>query len=117
MAAEGQIEWRGREIAAEVHAAAAQGLRLAGEHLVTESRKLVPLETGALERSGTATVDDGDLEAAVSYDTPYAVPVHEDLTAQHDNGRQAKYLEQALETHQDTLQELIAAQIRRALAG
>lgn len=117
MAAEGRIEWRGREILADVHAAAAQGLRVAAEHLLTESRKLVPLETGALERSGTVTVDDADLDAAVSYDTPYAVAVHEDLAAQHDQGRQAKYLEQALETEQDTIQDLIAAQVRRALGG
>ena len=34
--------------------------------------------------------------AAVSYDTPYAIRQHEDLSYKHDAGRKAKYLEDPL---------------------
>lgn len=110
-----RLVWAGQSAIAEVRAGAARGLRLAAEHVLGESRRLVPIEEGTLERSGTATVDPDDLRAAVAYDTPYAVRVHEDMTMRHDPGRQAKYLEQPLAAEADTVRALIAAQIRRAL--
>lgn len=94
---------------------AARGLRLAAEHLLTESRALVPIEEGTLERSGVASVDEGDLTAAVSYDQPYAVRQHEELNYRHDAGRQAKYLEQPARAEAGTMLDIIAAQVRRAL--
>ena len=55
----------------ELHAAAVRGLVKATEHLLQVSNTLVPLEEGTLERSGVASVDEGSLRGAVSYDTPY----------------------------------------------
>jgi hypothetical protein len=98
-----------------IRAGTIKGLTLAAEHLLQVSRELVPIEEGTLERSGVATVDEATMKAAVSYDTPYAVEQHENLTARHDDGRQAKYLEQPAATEADTMAEIIAAQIRRAL--
>ncbi|SJN34160.1 hypothetical protein [Mycetocola reblochoni] len=57
-----------------------------------------------------------DLEATVSYDTPYAVIQHERLDFHHSEG-QAKYLEGPLEENRGTLQELIATEVRRATGG
>lgn len=91
------------------------GLRKAAEHLLEVSRQLVPIEEGTLERSGVASVDDGRLVAAVSYDTPYAVRQHEDLTLRHDPGRQAKYLEEPMQTERGTMLDLVATEIRRSL--
>jgi hypothetical protein len=59
-------------------------------------------------------VDASQLTAAVSYDGPYAVIQHEALDFRHAPGRTAKYVEEPLLEHHDTLQEIIAAQIRRA---
>ena len=56
---------------AELHAAGVSGLTKAAEHLLQVSNTLVPLEEGTLERSGVASVDEGSLRGAVSYDTPY----------------------------------------------
>ena len=70
------------------------GLRNGGEHILKLARDRVPIEEGTLERSGLVT-DDGRDMVAVSFDTPYAVRQHEDLTARHAQGRQAKYLETA----------------------
>lgn len=97
------------------HAAAVRGLGLAMEHLLAESRKQVPHEEGTLERSGVAQVDADALTGAVSYDTPYAVRQHEELTWQHDEGRKAKYLEDPHREEADTMTALVQAQIRRAL--
>ncbi|MGS2641681.1 hypothetical protein [Streptosporangium sp. G12] len=94
---------------------AVRGLRKAAEYLLQASRDLVPHEEGTLERSGVASVDEGAMQAAVSFDTPYAVRQHEDLTNRHDEGRQAKYLEQPMQTEAATIQEIIAAEIRREL--
>lgn len=95
--------------------AAARGLQKGAEHLLQVSRELVPHEEGTLERSGVASVDEAGLRAAVSFDTPYAVRQHEDLTLKHDEGRQAKYLEEPMMTERDKIGEIVAAEIRRSL--
>jgi hypothetical protein len=99
-------------IAPAMRKAANRGVALAAEHVLGESRKLVPIEEATLERSGTVTTDPDNLQAAVSYDTPYAVRQHEDMTLQHDAGREAKYLETPLNAERDTVQQIIARTIR-----
>jgi hypothetical protein len=103
------------KIKAAERKSAIKGLHLAAEHLLQASRALVPHEEGTLERSGVASVDEGELRAAVSYDTPYAIPQHERLDYRHDDGRQAKYLEEPLHTEAGVMGEIVQAQIRRSL--
>ena len=92
-----------------------RGLRLAAEHLLGASRKIVPHEEGTLENSGKVTVDEATHQAAVSYSTPYAVPQHEDLSFKHDPGRQAKYLEQPMNTEADTMAKLVGREVKREM--
>ena len=94
-------------VAAELRAGALAGLVLGGEHVLKLARDRVPIETGTLERSG-AVSDDGKGTVAVSFDTPYAVRVHEDMTARHDAGRSAKYLETAVGEAAPDIPRLIA---------
>ncbi|MFE5852015.1 hypothetical protein ACFQ61_02145 [Streptomyces sp. NPDC056500] len=110
-----RIRWNGDAIAEQLRAAAARGLRIGAEHVLEVSRQRVPIEEATLERSGTATVDEDSLTAAVAYDTPYAVRQHEDMTLRHDPGRTAKYLEGPLNEESGTVEAIIAAQLRRAL--
>jgi hypothetical protein len=110
------LTWTGELATTRARAGAATGLKLAAEHLLQVSRGLVPIEEATLERSGVADVDEDDLVASVSYDTPYAARQHEELTWRHDPGRQPKYLEQPLEDEADTMMRLFAAAIRRELA-
>ncbi|OII60969.1 hypothetical protein BJP40_08350 [Streptomyces sp. CC53] len=112
-----RLRWNGAAALRGTRAGGARGLRLAAEHVLTESRRIVPIEEAALERSGVATVDESSLTAAVSYDTPYAVRQHEELTYRHDAGRTAKYLERPLAEEAATVAEIIAAQVRRSLRG
>jgi hypothetical protein len=104
-----------RSVAGQMRAAAARGLLLGAEHVLTEAQNLVPLDEGALQNTGTASVDEGSLTAMVSYDTPYAARQHEELDWRHASGRQAKYLEQPLNAERATVLDLVAAQMRRAL--
>ncbi|MBB4915095.1 hypothetical protein [Streptosporangium saharense] len=103
------------KLTAKAHQAAARGLRMGVEHVLQVSRTQVPLEEATLERSGAASVDDKQLRATISYETPYAVVQHENLTYKHAPGRKAKYLEDPARDEAQIVQRLIAAQIRRAL--
>ncbi|MFJ6566222.1 hypothetical protein ACIQNU_02290 [Streptomyces sp. NPDC091292] len=115
MAPRFRLTFNGAPVAREIHAAAARGLYLAAEHVLTQSQAVVPIDEAALQRSGTASVDPPSLTAAVSYDTPYAVRQHEELSYRHAPGRTAKYLERPLNASRTEVLALIAAQVRRAL--
>ncbi|WP_043471013.1 minor capsid protein [Kitasatospora sp. MBT66] len=112
-----RIEWTGDATLRAERAAAARGLLAAAEHVLQVSREVVPIEEGTLARSGVASVDEQQLVAAVSYDTPYAARVHEDLNARHDQGRTAKYLERPAAAEAAAVEQIIAAAVRRALRG
>lgn len=107
---EGQRLWtsRGRRLASE-------GLSRALEHTLGEAKKLVPLDEGSLERSGRVDVD--GLNGAISFDTVYAVRQHEELTWKHLPGRQAKYLEQPMNSEREVMLRMMAVPLLRWLRG
>lgn len=110
-----RLTWNGEQVIRGTREGAARGLRLGAEHVLQVSRERVPIEEGTLERSGTATVDEQQLTAAVAYDTPYAVRQHEEMDYRHDAGRTAKYLEQPMAAEAAAVGRIIAAQLRRSL--
>lgn len=110
-----RLVFHGPQRTAEVKEGAARGLFLAAEHVLALSTERVPLDEGPLQNSGTASVDEGALKAAISYETPYAVRQHEDMTYRHAPGRTSKYLESALNESEHDILALVAAQIRRTL--
>ena len=105
------INPRARDI---IGGASARGLGLAAEHGLGEANKKVPLEEGTLERSGAVSVDEENLVAAISYDTPYAVKQHE-VPMNHNDGRTHKWLENAMNAEKDTMLEIIAKEIKKEL--
>lgn len=107
---DGRRQWtsRGRRLAEE-------GLQRGLEHVLAESRKIVPLKEGTLERSGRV-VREG-LNGAVSYDTVYARRQHEELTWKHLPGRSAKYLEIPMNSQRDVVLRLMQVSLRRWLRG
>lgn len=108
------MKWDTAAAERAIRAATARGLAIWAEHVLNESNAIVPLDEATLQRSGVASVDPRELEAAVSYDTPYAVRQHEDETIVHRNGRQAKYLERAWLASRPLAGKIIANQIRKA---
>ncbi|WP_028183465.1 hypothetical protein [Salinispora arenicola] len=117
MAEEFRLEWDGDRVLAALSDAGMDGLLVAGEHLLQTSSGLVPHEEGDLERSGEVSSDPGSGTVAVSYDRPYAVKQHEDLTLRHDDGRQAKYLEGPMSTERDVMLALVMRAAGKPLKG
>lgn len=104
-----------RGVSEKVRAAANRGLALSGEHVLAESNKRVPIEEHTLEESGTVSTDPRKNRVAVSYDTPYSVRQHEDMAARHDEGRTAKYLENALTSSVPAVQQIMVKAIKGVL--
>lgn len=116
MAQYARLNWQGRRLLGDrFRTLASEGLTRALEHTLGEANRLVPLDEGTLERSGTVTVN--GLEGAISYDTVYAVRQHEELTWRHLPGRSAKYLEIPMNTERDVMLRLMAVPLRRWLRG
>jgi hypothetical protein len=73
--------------------------------VLAESLKLVPVDTGTLKGSGMVhrpEVSGSQVTAKVSYGgaaSQYAAVVHEDMTANHPHGGQAKYLATVVERY------------------
>lgn len=86
-----RLVWNDTQARAIVQNGGETAIREGANFLLDESRKQVPIETGALSRSGSVSQE--GFSATVSYDTPYAVRQHESMTYRHAAGRKAKYLE------------------------
>jgi len=89
------------------------GLQAAGEFILGEAIKIVPLDEGDLQRSGVVT-NNGVDTVNISFNTPYARRLHENPQFNFQNGRQGKYLETPLQQKQQQAFSLMAAEIRRA---
>ena len=112
-----RLNWNGRRLWTQGgKRRAAVGLQLALEHILAESNKLVPLDEGTLQRSGTTSIDEENLEGTVTYNSPYAVRQHEEMTWRHAPGRQAKYLETAVNTSRTDCARIIQQELRRWLS-
>lgn len=111
-----EIKFRpGEDPRAAITKASARGLTLAAEYVLEQANRTVPHEEGTLQRSGRAVVNDKGTQAAVSYDTPYAVRQHEELTYRHNKGRRAKWLELTVRERADKVQQILAAELRGEL--
>ncbi|MFL1904760.1 hypothetical protein ACJWDR_37505 [Streptomyces tauricus] len=115
MPASFRLRFNGAPAERAIRDAAGRGLFRAAEHVLGKAQETVPLDEGYLQSTGTASVDEGALQAAISFDGPYAVRQHEELTWRHAPGRTAKYLENSLNSGAVTVAALVAAEIRRAM--
>lgn len=98
-------------VEAFLDAAADDAAYLIGEHILGTGNRHVPHELGDLERSGRVTDPEAG-EVTVYYDTPYAEVQHEDLTFQHDAGRNAKWLENAMNSEKAAAARIAADAMR-----
>lgn len=97
----------------KIKAQCSDALSQATEHLLSEANKHVPHDDGTLERSGRASND--GTRGAVSYDTPYAVRQHEDMSLNHDGKGQAKWLEVTMGAERDAVGQIVATALREGL--
>lgn len=112
-----RLDWRGDEAKREMRKAAAGAATDAAEYLLHEANKTVPIEEGTLGRSGTVTpATEANPTATLSYDTPYALVQHEDMTFRHDPGRRAKWLELTLREQASKVGQFLADRVRGRFA-
>lgn len=90
-----------------------RGVKLALEHILTVANNRVPIEEHTLQNSGETALE--GTKGVVSYESPYAVRQHEDMTLNHDAGRSAKWLEQTFNSEAKAAAEIIAREIRGEL--
>lgn len=92
----------------------------AAELILTASEPLVPVDTGKLV--GTGRVEQGADGASIIYDAvaddgyAYGVRQHEDLSLNHPNGGQAKFLEAPMHSEAPAVAALMAEAVRRVLS-
>ncbi len=98
---------------AEIEAAFTDGLGKAAETLLGDANTTVPHDEGILESSGTWTAR--DLQAAVGYNTPYAVRQHEEVDYVHPGKGRHHWLEYTLAERSDVYQRQIADHIGERL--
>lgn len=94
--------------------AVGEGLLVGGEHVLGVSNAQAPIEDGDLIRSGAVSQDSATKRTAISYDTDYAVVQHEDMTMQHDAGRNAKFLERSIASEGDKVLAIVATRAKGA---
>lgn len=107
------FDWFGDKVHKQVMSAAERGLFKGLEFVKQESVKIVPKDTGMLEKSASVKISNDGKQGAVSYDTPYAIRQHEELGYRHAEGRTAKYLEIPFQQNQGKALEIMAREIRR----
>lgn len=107
------VKWNSKPVLSSIKKNGNAGIKDAAEYLLDKSLQVVPLDESTLANSGNTSVDENS--ATVYFDTPYAIKQHEDLTLQHINGRQAKYLENPLKENRKKLQDIIANKIKGAI--
>lgn len=112
----------------DIETALAGALYREGERIMEQSKRLVPVDTGALRSTGHTALpvrDGNKITVTLGYGGPagaafggrevgYAIYVHENLTARHKVG-QAKYLEQPALEAVSGMATRIAAALRREI--
>ena len=103
--------WRGELVKARSRESAQAGVIRAAEHLVRQA----PVDEGDLRRSASAVNLSGLglIQAAVTFNRPYAVRQHEELGYRHPKGGKAKYLEDPMNSEAPTMLKIISATIAR----
>ena len=133
--------WRTKEAVKIAEEAGLKALRTGAEAILTEAIDETPVDTGTLRRSGTVTVgklpdsariyeaaeagnemkdafpDPVGKEKAVyiSFNTPYARRMHEDLGYTPKRGGGPKYLETPFNANNDKVLKMAETKVKKAL--
>lgn len=114
------MKWNASRAKAIVLAAGLKAAHDVGEKLLTLSIAQAPHADGQMQQSADVTDSPKERRVYVSYDTPYAVKQHEDLSLRHPDptnpksepGRKAKFLEDPLNENMNKWRaEITAAQV------
>lgn len=115
-----KVTWRGDKVVNDVKRAGNLGLYEWGEHVLEESQRRVPHDTGDLERDSRVRPDENKNIVVVSYGEEaaanYAVVQHEDKTLHHPQKGEAKFLETAVKEESGHGVGFVAVNVKKVLS-
>lgn len=97
-----------------------RGLLKAGKFLLRMSKKIVPVDTGALKKSGFVRLrwkGQTRVDVRVGYSIFYAIYQHEILWYRHRKGQQAKFLEEPSRVFAKDIRDIVRLEVQKAVAG
>lgn len=97
-----------RDVAERAPEALLKALKAEADEILEDAKRYAPEATGRLKRSGQVSADDDTV--AISFDTPYAVVVHERM-----DRRGNKFLERALLEHAKSVGKNAATAVEKEL--
>jgi hypothetical protein len=108
------------DILRAVREGAEDGMRLAAEAILEEAKRNVPVGDPKVDPDPNVSLrDSGKVERdpdgngyRITFDTPYAAYVHENLHARHPRGGGPKFLERALTTLGPQLDRFVATAVQ-----
>ena len=110
------MEWMGDKVTEDVIAAGIKALRESAEHVGTEANKTAPIDEGTLRRSMGVSVDESEGQAVISYDTEYALRLHEETGFRFsDPSARRKWLELTVQEQQAAVRNYIVDAIKAAM--
>jgi hypothetical protein len=107
------------DILRAVREGAEDGMRLAAEAILEEAKRNVPVGDPKVDPDPNVSLrDSGGIDRTadggyrITFDTPYAAYIHENLHAQHPRGGGPKFLEHALTTLGPQLDRFVATAVQ-----
>ena len=115
-----RLVWRGQLVREVVHEAADQSAMASAEAVLQDANFHVPYKSGTLMESGAVTQSRDSsghfaAEALVSYDTVYAVRLHENPQFKFRPPGEGKWLDNALKRHMSRMLPIMAEPLIKAL--
>lgn len=116
-----KVKWDDSKAKALVKTAGMRAISDMAEHIGKESKNEAPHASGTMQRS--VSVTPSGVGVYISYNTPYAIKQHEDLTLRHpdptnplsSSGRKAKYLEDPFNRIKPKAKRYIELKVKTAL--
>lgn len=84
------------------------------DHLLDESNKKVPHDEGDLQASGQTQLDPVHMSGRISYNTPYAIRLHEHPEYNFQKGREGKWLERTIKRRKTAVLQYMQNKMKEA---
>ena len=106
-----RVTWN--DVQPQIRTAMRKGIHDALEHVLDESNAITPHDEGILEGTGTITLDPNKLKGVISYNTPYAIRLHEHPEYSFQRGRKGKWLEITVKQEKKKVQAYLHNKIKQ----
>lgn len=109
-----RMSWYGMLVHKVIEEAAEEGAEYAATQILDDAQEHVPLDYGTLKDTGMVTTD--GTEAFISYDTDYAVRLHEHPEYNFQGQGEGKWLENAFNRHEERAVANMALPLRKVMS-